>query len=189
MASSSIGSEKSAPKNLPYGESDSLGVFLASANAKSPVPQHKSSTRASVRDKVAEKCLAVFARHSLSNDAERKWLRKSYRGAMLLNISRTRAAASCSLREPSGCVPRATDRPQAYRFAELECRVPLMRRNSTALSSVLIKRRQCSPGFVDDRIRDSHAKLCGSHFARKNPPHFATSRFFIAGNGSQQRSG
>src|SRR6266704_6819848 len=77
----------------------------ARAKARSPVPQQRSRTRASGRLRIGCRRLAVRARQRRSSCNDKRWLSRSYRGAICVNISRTFLEASASVTAPSGRVP------------------------------------------------------------------------------------
>src|SRR5258708_1310507 len=97
--------EKSAPRILAVD----FSAWRRKASVMSPVPQHKSRTLASGRERMSAKVRAVFLHHRRSTLKDRTWFSRSYRGAMEVNISRTARAADWGSAAPSGAAPRTAD--------------------------------------------------------------------------------
>src|SRR5271169_4469434 len=71
----------------------------------SPVPQHRSSTWTSGRERIEENIRAVRFHHKRSTFIESTWLARSYLGAIELNMSRTATDADDSSLAPAGAAP------------------------------------------------------------------------------------
>src|SRR5579859_117794 len=71
----------------------------------SPVPQHRSRTRASGRARMCWNVREARRHHMRSTLKDKTWFSRSYRGAIEVNISRTACAAESLSLAPSGAAP------------------------------------------------------------------------------------
>src|SRR5688572_10611797 len=79
-------------------------VISNNVSDRSPVPQATSSTHAPLEESLSRTFVATIRRHFLSTFAESRWFKRSYRFAILPNISRTRPACSFAALPFSGTV-------------------------------------------------------------------------------------
>jgi len=96
-AISSIGRQKSVPTTL-------APVISNNVSDKSPVPHATSSTHDLLDVSFSRTLVATIRRQRLSTLPESKWFKRSYRFAILANISRTRPACSFAAFVLSGTV-------------------------------------------------------------------------------------
>src|SRR5437867_5868625 len=91
-----MGRQKSVPITVPDDT-------RASASARSPVPQQTSTATEWGWASASRNAVAVAFRQAISHPRDRKWLRKSYRGATAANMSRTaRPVETTSSGDPRG---------------------------------------------------------------------------------------
>src|ERR1700746_1911194 len=79
------------------------------AKVMSPDTPHKSRMRASDRFRMRWKVRAAFLHQRRSTLNDNTWFRRSYRGAIEVNISRTARAAELRSVVPSGVAPTTED--------------------------------------------------------------------------------